>query len=90
MPETLQSLVQKLAIARDERELRLPFMDAAGELFNAQPWGISLCNQEGKLETVDLKGLPDSFIDYYTHFGTTIDPLREYVIKHHNSHFLRS
>lgn len=83
MPSSLQSLVQELALARNERELRLPFMDAGGELFEAQHWGISLRNQEGKLSTVDLKGLPDSFIDYYTRFGTTIDPLREYVIKHH-------
>ena len=75
MPRTLQSLIQKLAIARDQRELRLPFMDAAGVVFEAQHWGISLRNQQGSLETVDLKGLPYSFIDYYTRFGTTIDPL---------------
>jgi len=58
MPRTL--LVQELAIARDERELRLPFMD--GWRFEAQHWEFR--NQEGSLETVDLKGLPDSFIDY--------------------------
>ena len=83
MSRTLQSLIQNLAIARDEQALRLPFMDMAGVVFEAPHWGISLRNQEGALETVDLKGLPDSFIDYYTRFGTTIDPLREYVIKHH-------
>jgi len=44
--------------------------------------GISLRNQQGSLETVDLKGLPTALLTT-TRFGTTIDPLREYVIKHH-------
>jgi len=61
-------------------ENRLPFMDAASYLrLNI---GNFLRNQEGSLETVDLKGLPTALL-------TTTPALeprstsREYVIKHH-------
>jgi len=75
MPRTLQSLF---------KNLRSPVMS---ENFAYRLWRLAsylrlnignLRNQQGSLETVDLKGLPD--IDYYTRFGTTIDPLREYVL----------
>jgi DNA-binding CsgD family transcriptional regulator len=58
-------------------------MDAVGELFQAHHWGISLRNKAGELASVDLKGLPDSFIDYYMNYGVEIDPLRAYVLTHH-------
>jgi len=60
-------------IARDEREPTVYGWLASYLRLNI---GNFLRNQQGSLETVDLKGLPDSFIDYYTRFGTTIDPAR--------------
>jgi len=83
MSNPVHTLVQKIATARSEQELRLSFMDAAGDVFQAQHWSIALRNEAGDLEQVDLKGLPDSFIDYYTQYGMAIDPLRAYVLAHH-------
>ncbi len=65
MSKLLQALIQEVAGSPTERDLRLHFMDKAGALFCSQHWAISLHkNQEG-LDTIDLKGLPDSFVDYY-------------------------
>jgi len=54
----------------------------AGELFEAQHWEFP-SQSTGFAGNCRSQRSPDSFIDYYTRFGTTIDPLREYVIKHH-------
>lgn len=83
MTNLVHALIQKIAIAQTEKDLRLQFMDNAGDLFHAQHWSIALQDVSGNLEQVDLKGLPDSFIDYYTQYGITIDPLRAYVLTHH-------
>lgn len=83
MPNPVHALIQEIATARSEKELRLRFMDTAGEVFQAQHWSIALRNRAGELEQLDLKGLPDSFIDYYSQYGMAIDPLRAYVLAHH-------
>jgi DNA-binding CsgD family transcriptional regulator len=83
MLDSVHALIQNIAPASDERHLRLAFMDGAGDLFHAQHWSISLRDESGRVAQVDLKGLPDSFIDYYTQYGITIDPLRAYVLAHH-------
>jgi DNA-binding CsgD family transcriptional regulator len=83
MSNLVQTLIYNIALAQTEKDLRLRFMDGVGDLFQAQHWSISLRDEAGNLAQVDLKGLPDSFIDYYLQYGMTIDPLRAYVLKHH-------
>jgi hypothetical protein len=83
MPNSVHTLIHNIAFAKTEKDLRLQFMDGAGDLFQAQHWSISLRDEAGNLAEVDLKGLPDSFIDYYMQYGITIDPLRAYVLKYH-------
>jgi DNA-binding CsgD family transcriptional regulator len=83
MSASFQALVQKIAIAPNELQLRLDYMDAVGELFACQHWGIYLHDSLEKCATVDIKGLPDSFIDYYETVGMAIDPVMDYVIEHH-------
>ncbi|ARV63112.1 transcriptional regulator [Nostocales cyanobacterium HT-58-2] len=83
MSVSLQALIQKLAIARDEHQLRLQYMDAVGELFACQHWGIYLHDSQGQRATIDIKGLPESFIDYYESVGAMIDPVMQYIIEHH-------
>jgi hypothetical protein len=79
MSNPARTLIQNIALAQTEKDLRLKFMDGAGHAFQAQHWSISLRDASGNLGQVDLKGLPDSFIDYYMDYGITIDPLRAYV-----------
>lgn len=83
MPNPVHALIQEITTARSEQDLRLSFMDRAGEVFQAQHWSMALRNEVGDLEQVDLNGLPDSFIDYYTQYGMALDPLRAYVLAHH-------
>jgi DNA-binding CsgD family transcriptional regulator len=83
MLRTLHSLINAISLAPSELELRLRFMDTVGELFQAHHWSISLLNKSSELASIDIKGLPDSFIDYYINYGVTIDPLRAYVLNHH-------
>jgi DNA-binding CsgD family transcriptional regulator len=87
MSKNLQNLIQKIAAVRDEKALRLVYMDAAGELFSAPHWSICMQERQGKVPknqgTIDLKGLPDSFVDYYAAVGAEIDPVMDYVITNH-------
>ncbi|MCP6758262.1 MAG: LuxR C-terminal-related transcriptional regulator [Fischerella sp. CENA71] len=83
MSGSFQALLQKIAIARDELQLRLDYMDAAGELFVCQHWSIYLHDTTGQRASIDIKGLPDSFIDYYESVGAAIDPVMDYVMEHH-------
>ena len=83
MSNPFQTMIQKISTARHESELRSRFMDTAGEVFGAQHWSIALRDETGALSQVDLQGLPDSFIDYYTQYGIEIDPLRAYVLEYH-------
>jgi DNA-binding CsgD family transcriptional regulator len=81
MSKTMRSLIEQIAHSQSEHELRMRFMDAVGDVFCAEHWGIAL--HHSQRETIDLAGLPDRFIDYYKSFGVTIDPLRRYVEDHH-------
>ena len=47
---TIQSLFHHLAIASTEYELRLVFLDTAGELFQAQAWGFTLLDQDFQIQ----------------------------------------
>jgi DNA-binding CsgD family transcriptional regulator len=78
----LHQLIHTLAIARSESELRSRFMDSAGQLFQAHHWSLYLKVDTGQ-DSIDLKGLPDSFIDYYRSYGHSIDCITQHVLKFH-------
>jgi DNA-binding CsgD family transcriptional regulator len=77
-----QQLIQSLAIAQSEAEVRSRFMDSAGQLFHAHHWSLYLKLDTGQ-DSIDLKGLPDSFIDYYRSYGHSIDCITQHVLKFH-------
>ncbi|MEE3715721.1 LuxR C-terminal-related transcriptional regulator [Tumidithrix elongata RA019] len=79
----VKTLIRNISLAKTEKDLRLVFMDGAGAIFHSHHWSISLRDGAGNLAQVDLKGLPDSFLDYYIQYGMEIDPLRAYVLAHH-------
>jgi DNA-binding CsgD family transcriptional regulator len=83
MSKPLQALIQEIAGSPTEKDLRLHFMDKAGVLFSSQHWAISLHHNQEGLDTIDLKGLPDSFVDYYRETGIKIDPVMHYVMENH-------
>jgi DNA-binding CsgD family transcriptional regulator len=73
-----------MAIAGNERELRSRFMDAAGEIFGAQHWGIHLLDDACRALEVDVHGLPDTFISRYEEVGRAIDPIMQFVMERHS------
>ena len=79
----MQSLFRRLAIARNESELRLRFLDAAGELFRAQAWGFTILDRDFQIVETDKRGLPDSFVDCYNEVGIPSDPIMTGVIERH-------
>lgn len=79
----MQSLFHQLAIARNEYELRLCFLDAAGELFGSQAWGFTVLDQNLQIVETDKRGLPDSFVDCYNEVGIPHDPVMSGVIERH-------
>ncbi len=83
MSPGLKALIEQIARANNEQELRFSYMDAGGELFACQHWGISLLASHTQPATIDIQGLPDGFIDYYENIGILIDPVMEYVQENH-------
>ncbi len=83
MANSLQYLFQAIASARDQRELRLRFMDNVGDYFGVQRWGIYLLDDQSCLSEYDVYGLPDSFVERYQRVGRELDPLRQYVLERH-------
>ncbi len=81
MSPLFHQLIQTLAIARSESEVRSRFMDSAGRLFHAHHWSLYLKTESG--DSIDLKGLPDSFLDYYRSYGHSIDCITQHVLKFH-------
>jgi len=83
MSYTLPALIEKVTNSSSVNQLCGHYMDAAGELFGSQHWGIYIHGEVGKQSIIHLKGLPDSFIDYYSTLGTAMDKVMEYVVSHH-------
>ncbi|MBD2535138.1 LuxR family transcriptional regulator [Nostoc flagelliforme FACHB-838] len=83
MSDTLAALIEKVTNASSVNQLCGHYMDAAGKLFGSQHWGIYIHGLVGQQGTIYLKGLPDSFIDYYSTVGAAIDKVMEYVVSHH-------
>ncbi|NDJ25230.1 LuxR family transcriptional regulator [Nostoc sp. B(2019)] len=85
MANSLHNLFQALASARDQRELRLCFMDGVGDHFSVQRWGIYLLNERSRYAAVDVHGMPnvDTFVELYEKVGRAVDPVLHYVVEHH-------
>jgi len=83
MVSKLHSLFATLANATNESELRSRFMDAAGELFEAQAWGWKWFADNFEIIDCDLKGLPNTIVQHYQEVGYLKDPLMGFTIEHH-------
>lgn len=79
----LQSLFHAIASANDERKLRLAFMDEVGEYFGVQRWGIYLTDEQFRLVSADVHGVPDSLVERYEQVGRAVDPVMRYVVERH-------
>jgi DNA-binding CsgD family transcriptional regulator len=85
MTHSLHTLFQAIAEARDEEALRLQVMQAMGEHFEAQCWGLCLLDEQAQGANVQVQGGPDAsgFMKRYSTMGRAIDPVLRYVIEHH-------
>ncbi len=85
MAHSLHALLHAIAYARDERELRLAYMDRVAEHFGVQRWGIYLLDEQSCLTEVDVHGLPDVFVERYEEVGRAVDPVMRYVAKNYSA-----
>lgn len=83
MVPSLHPLFQAIATAPTQQALRFKLMDSVSEYFGVQRWGIYLLNIENNLASVDVKGVPDTFVERYQKVGKSIDPVLQYVVKYH-------
>lgn len=83
MSQALQVLIRQIANAQTEQELCLRYMDGAGELFAAQHWSIYLHSVQAKPAKIEMRGLPDHFIDYYKEAGSVVDPVLRHILQTH-------
>lgn len=65
MANSLHSLFHSFATAKDERELRLRFVDAVGEFFGVQRWGIYLLDEQSHLAAFEVQGVPEVVLERY-------------------------
>lgn len=81
----LQSLFQAIASARNQREIRLRFMDGVGEHFGVQRWGIYLLNEQSRFAAIDVYGVRnvDVFVERYETVGREVDSVLQYVVERH-------
>ncbi|MUL36580.1 LuxR C-terminal-related transcriptional regulator [Gloeocapsopsis dulcis] len=83
MDYSLHRLFQAIATAPTEQTLRFRFMDSISEYFGVQRWGIYLLDTEDSLASVDVKGVPDAFIERYQQVGKSVDLVLWYVMRYH-------
>lgn len=85
MTNSLYALFDAIASARDERELRLRFMDGVGEHFGVQRWGIYFFSQHSGIAEIDVHGVPNvsAFVERYEKVGRAVDPVLRYVLDCH-------
>lgn len=60
-------------------------MDGVGEHFGVQRWGIYLFDEQFRLASVDVYGVPnaDTFVELYETVGREVDPVMQYVVERH-------
>lgn len=83
MARNLHEILQAIATASTEQDLRLRFMDTVGGYFQVPRWGIYLMEDEKHTEQVDVQGIPDAYVELYQEVGRAIDPIRNYVMTRH-------
>ncbi|MGB7893600.1 MAG: LuxR C-terminal-related transcriptional regulator [Microcoleus sp.] len=85
MTNSLYALFDAIASARDERELRLRFMDGVGEHFGVQRWGIYFFGEHSGIAEIDVRGVPNvsAFVERYEKVGRAVDPVLRYVLDCH-------
>lgn len=83
MDSSFQELFQAIATAQTEQELRFRFMDRASNLFGVQRWGIYLLDRHNHLADFDVHGVSDAFVERYEKLGRAVDPVMNYVLRHH-------
>lgn len=83
MVHSLHRLFQMIATAPTEEALRFRFMDSISEYFGVQRWGIYLLDRENCPASVDVKGVPDAFVEQYQKVGKSVDPVLRYVERYH-------
>ena len=76
MARNLPEILQMLATATTEQDLRLRFMDTMGEYFQVPRWGIYLMGDEKHSEQVNVQGIPNAYVELYQAVGRALDPLR--------------
>lgn len=74
-------LIEKVAIASNEAQLRAYFMEQAGALVGATAWGLDLLDSRCHVVESDLGGLPDHFRDRYQAVGAEADPISQHMIQ---------
>lgn len=82
MDSAFKTLIHSLATAPTELALRNRFMDGISQVFPAEKYGIYLASKHNLL-SCDTHGVSDDFISRYQKYGRAIDPVRDYVVKHH-------
>ncbi|RCJ25410.1 hypothetical protein A6S26_16670 [Nostoc sp. ATCC 43529] len=75
-------LVEKIATASNEAQLRSCFLEYAGELVGATAWGLDLLDSRFQVIASDLWGLPDTFRDRYQEVGRKGDRVSQQMIRH--------
>ena len=75
-------LVEKITTVTNEAQLRVCFMEYAGELVGATAWGLDLLDSRFQVIESDLWGLPDSFRDRYREIGRNADLVSQQMIQH--------
>ncbi|MEB3180106.1 MAG: LuxR C-terminal-related transcriptional regulator [Nostocaceae cyanobacterium] len=85
MANSLHTLLHGIASARDERSLRMRFIDGVGEHFDAQQWGICLFDEQSGIAQIDDHSVSggDTFVKHYEAVGRKLDPILDYVVKRH-------
>lgn len=83
MVSKLHCLFSALANAKNESELRSRFMDAAGNIFEAQAWGWKWFADNFEIVDCDLQGLSNTILQHYQEVGYLKDPLMCFAIEHH-------
>jgi DNA-binding CsgD family transcriptional regulator len=77
------TLIKAISTAPDKATLCYRYMDYAGDLFSSQHSSIYIEGVDGKADALEMKGIPDTFIDYYQQIGSNIDEITKYVKKYH-------
>ncbi|MEH2070235.1 MAG: LuxR C-terminal-related transcriptional regulator [Nostoc sp.] len=75
-------LIEKIATASNEAQLRSCFLKYAGELVGATAWGLDLLDSRFRVIGSDLWGLPDTFGDRYQEIGRNGDRVSQQMIEY--------